>query len=120
MVSITFAKSSQIIKYKSTTQATSFQGNNYNHSRKSNYKLALLPENGVCVRCQSNLPLNLARPMCYSWFNTWRQFDSPIYPENYCYICSKNEGISMGNPVCYGCYKKHEPEIQEKNGAAKM
>lgn len=114
-------QNSQVIKDKSTAQAASFKSNiNNNNSRKSNYRIAKLPENGVCIRCQDNLPLNLARPMCYSCFNTWRQFENPSYPENCCHICSKNKDISMGTPVCYGCYKKHEIEIQERYGASKM
>lgn len=117
-------QNSQIIKDLSLSKAKTIETipvtKKNKNSRKSNYQKVQLPANGVCIRCHSNLPLNLARPMCYSCFTSWRQFENPTYPENHCHICSKNDNISMNTPVCYGCYKKHETEIKEKYGAAEM
>lgn len=79
--------------------------------RKQTIKVLKLPEEGYCIRCSEILPLNPTRPLCYTCFDTWRQFEDGQYPERFCQVCGERSDVCFDSPACYSCYKKHKKEL---------
>lgn len=60
---------------------------------------------GVCIRCSTDIPLNVEKPLCYSCYETWASFNNPDYEENVCHGCGNDEPTSMFQPFCLNCFK---------------
>jgi hypothetical protein len=60
-----------------------------------------------CIRCKTQIPLNMDKPLCSSCYNSWAQYGNPAYQEQVCHSCGKNEYTSMAKPLCRNCFKEH-------------
>ena len=64
---------------------------------------------GFCIRCKKEIPYSPQKPLCYSCFDTWREYNNEFYPENYCHKCgyASNEengfSICLQSPLCPNC-----------------
>jgi len=61
---------------------------------------------GYCIRCKSELKIDINHPFCKTCYKEWNKFKNPEYTEKYCHICGKSNKVSFEKPVCYSCYKK--------------
>ncbi|MFC4633480.1 phospholipase D-like domain-containing protein [Dokdonia ponticola] len=62
-------------------------------------------QNGHCIRCKTNIPLSIEKPLCNNCYKIWAKFGDSSYPENYCVSCGKNHNANFSKPACYSCYK---------------
>lgn len=66
------------------------------------------PKLGYCLRCESRIPYDAHRPLCYGCYSTWSQFGNMNFNENVCHCCGEfTNPISVGKPQCYSCSKKY-------------
>lgn len=65
-----------------------------------------LSKKGYCIRCRDKIYLDLDKPLCWSCYKTWIQFEDPYYPENYCISCGEEKDVNFSKPACYKCYKE--------------
>lgn len=61
---------------------------------------------GSCIRCKTEIKLDLDKPLCSNCYNTWSKFEDPYYPENFCISCGEEKEVNFSKPACYACYKK--------------
>lgn len=59
------------------------------------------PEKGYCIRTGEEIDFNPERPLCYSAFKSWVQFENYDFPEKYCHKTGRksNGETSMANPI---------------------
>ena len=69
------------------------------------------PEGGVCIRCQTSIPLKPLAPYCRDCYGDWNKRKDEMKRERYCHICAKEHPASKAKPVCYPCYKAHKDEL---------
>ncbi len=62
--------------------------------------------NGFCIRCGTNLKINLDKPLCFNCYMSWEEYSNLQYKEKFCHVCGKESDITYEKPVCYSCYKK--------------
>ncbi|GGG36296.1 hypothetical protein GCM10011344_41470 [Dokdonia pacifica] len=62
-------------------------------------------QNGHCIRCKTNIPISIEKPLCNNCYKIWAKFGDSRYPENYCVSCGKNHNVNFSKPACYSCYK---------------
>ncbi len=72
-----------------------------NYSKRNNNRNY---NQGFCIRCAENIPVNIDRPYCNSCFQTWAQFENPHYEENNCHVCGYGNDSTLVKPICYTCY----------------
>jgi hypothetical protein len=61
---------------------------------------------GFCLRCGKNIPLNRKAPYCLDDYKVWVQFGNPGFVEKYCHACGSKSETTMDRPVCRTCFKK--------------
>jgi hypothetical protein len=66
------------------------------------------PENGVCIRCQTSIPLKPLAPYCRDCYGDWSRRKDDSKRERYCHLCAKEHASSKAKPVCYPCYKANK------------
>lgn len=59
---------------------------------------------GYCIRCKTDIRLNLQAPYCYSCYSVWKKFENRAYKEKYCHNCGVENSSSFLKPVCLVCY----------------
>jgi len=74
--------------------------------REEKGRYSTSPQNGVCIRCHTEIKLNPHIPYCYSCFKNWKRYGNNTYQEKFCHICGKAHQTSMAKPVCLSCYRK--------------
>jgi HKD family nuclease len=62
-------------------------------------------EEGSCIRCQTDIPLNPARPYCGPCFSVWVQFENTSFVERFCHVCGKQHATDIEHPLCNTCYR---------------
>ncbi|HEX8431615.1 MAG TPA: phospholipase D family protein [Longimicrobium sp.] len=60
---------------------------------------------GSCIRCLTEIPRNVSRPLCRSCYDTWSAFGNPDYPERACHQCGTASDVSVARPLCRACYR---------------
>lgn len=77
-------------------------------SNTTSYKISnnKISNQGYCIRCRCQIPLNPSRPYCLKCFSIWNQFQNPEFLEYNCHLCGNQNQSSMMRPVCYSCYQK--------------
>ena len=63
---------------------------------------------GHCIRCNTSIPPDRAKPYCPSCFSTWVRYANPEYKEKHCHLCGKPATVSMARPLCHSCYVAHQ------------
>ncbi len=66
---------------------------------------------GFCIRCHTQIPLNIESPLCMHCFSIWAVYKQKDYEENYCHSCGKPGPATMSKPLCYDCYKDYKKSI---------
>lgn len=61
---------------------------------------------GFCIRCGTNLKINIEKPLCFNCYKLWEEYSNPLYQEKFCHICGQESNTTYEKPVCYSCYKK--------------
>lgn len=89
----------EIIGNENRNGNISHYNTNYRNNRSYNQ--------GFCIRCEVNIPLEPNNPYCNNCYRTWLQFSNPYYTENVCHICGSNHSTNMKEPICYKCLKTH-------------
>ncbi len=60
---------------------------------------------GFCIRCGKNdIHYNRLEPMCATHLRTWRRYNNPNYPENYCHSCGNKMKTTFADPLCSECF----------------
>lgn len=67
---------------------------------------ATINGNGFCIRCGTDLKLNLEHPLCFKCYKSWEEYRNPQYREKICHVCGMESATTYEKPVCYNCYKK--------------
>ncbi len=67
----------------------------------------VLQESGFCLRCQTEIPLDLDKPYCNSHYRTWARFKNEDYEENHCHTCGAEHDTNMAKPLCLSCFRKY-------------
>ncbi len=73
-------------------------------------------DNGYCIRCEKEIPLEPKKPYCSDCFSSWNEYKNGDYEENHCHICGKEMESTRNKPVCYDCYKEHEDDLDFPSG----
>lgn len=81
---------------KSTYSPIGFRSN-------SSRKQFIAEQHGFCIRTGERIELNSSRPLSYSAFQIWSEFNNPDYIENFCHNCGKPYRSSVRNPLCKKC-----------------
>lgn len=55
----------------------------YGKSNKSTPVTFTYPSHGYCIRCQTGIPFHVGRPLCYSCFGYWQEWENEYYEELY-------------------------------------
>jgi len=63
-------------------------------------------ENGYCIRCHIEIPINRYRPYCYECFEEWAKYGNHDYIDTYCHKCGKRYDSTINYPLCDECYWK--------------
>ena len=61
---------------------------------------------GHCIRCNTAIPLDPLRPLCYSCYQEWAKYGNRFYEEKYCHCCGEEKKVTVATPLCYSCYAK--------------
>jgi hypothetical protein len=59
-----------------------------------------------CIRCATQIPLDLGHPFCKKDQRTWAKYGDEQYPEVYCLLCGREKATTKAKPMCRSCYKK--------------
>lgn len=59
---------------------------------------------GFCIRCRTEIHLDMDKPYCGKCFSVWARFGNPHYDENHCHACGSKAKTSLAKPLCYSCY----------------
>ncbi len=65
-----------------------------------------VPATGFCIRCKTQLPLNVEQPYCAVHYRSWNRFKDDDYEDAYCHSCGKDWPASMRKPLCDTCYRQ--------------
>jgi hypothetical protein len=101
--------SEQIPLYK-TDRRPFPSGKKQTDNKTTSFKKVL---RGYCIRCETRIDYNPARPYCADCFSIWVQYENPEYQENVCHRCGEYEVTSMHKPQCYDCYTEHQEELRK-------
>lgn len=61
---------------------------------------------GHCIRCATNIPLNIEKPYCSDCYRIWEKHNNSDFKENYCHVCRTKISTTLNKPSCYSCFKK--------------
>lgn len=61
-------------------------------------------ENGTCIRCGKQIPLNRSAPYCRDCFAIWSQWENYEYIERKCHKCGSDANTTMSRPLCDSCF----------------
>lgn len=85
------------------------------HSRRPYHATETYPErassrshrrsSGVCIRCQTKIPLDPWRPLCGACYQVWSAYQNPDYQEQWCHFCGRAAETSVNRPLCWSCYR---------------
>ena len=70
------------------------------------------PENGFCIRCQGDLPVNPAQPYCRRCYTSWKRYENEKYEEKHCHTCGDEHAATLLKPVCRTCYRKYKDVLE--------
>lgn len=71
------------------------------------------PENGFCIRCKGDLPVNPAQPYCRSCYGSWRRNGkNKTHEEGHCHTCGSEHAATLLKPVCRSCYRKYKDVLE--------
>jgi phosphatidylserine/phosphatidylglycerophosphate/cardiolipin synthase-like enzyme len=59
---------------------------------------------GYCIRCETRIKLDPAKPYCADCYSIWANYSNPEYIETVCHQCGQFEKTSMAKPRCYTCF----------------
>ena len=97
-------------------QASTSDSSKRNAARKMVQKKAsqavAAPENGFCIGCKADLPVNPLRPYCSVCFASWSEHKNVAFKENHCHICGNKRKTSRRKPSCFACYKKYSGVLE--------
>lgn len=71
---------------------------------------------GTCIRCDADMKLDPAHPLCKECYPKWKRYENGDYEEKFCHICGKAHKASVNKPVCYECYKSNRELIARATG----
>ena len=57
-----------------------------------------------CLRCGTEIALDLAKPYCEPHWNSWSSYKNRNYSEKYCHTCGREQRTAMAKPQCRTCY----------------
>ena len=66
-----------------------------------------VPAAGFCIRCETDVPANPAKPYCNPCYRTWNRYKNEEYEEVFCHLCGDVETTSMAKPLCLACYRTY-------------
>jgi len=61
-------------------------------------------DEGFCIRCCADLPVNIERPLCSDCYESWAKYEDDDYPEKFCHLCGEKNATSKRKPLCEDCY----------------
>ena len=61
--------------------------------------------NGYCIRCKTELKIDIKHPFCKNCYNEWNKYKNDEYVEKFCHVCGELNKVTFSKPVCYKCYK---------------
>lgn len=98
-----------IMKASTEISLSSFWNNPDKETKKAEKRVSYRNYNqqGLCIRCGTDIPLDPRRPYCDDCFKSWVYYSDPSFTEKHCHICGTFEESSMDKPLCYNCYKDH-------------
>lgn len=70
------------------------------------------PENGFCIRCRGDLPVNPAQPYCRRCYTSWKRYENQEYEEKHCHTCGNEHAATLLKPVCRACYRKYKKVLE--------
>lgn len=60
---------------------------------------------GSCIRCSDAIPYNPDKPLCWSCYESWAEWENPEYQEKHCHQCGRTAKTCMARPLCSRCYR---------------
>lgn len=66
-----------------------------------------IDDSGYCIRCSDTIEFNPEKPMCYTCFKVWQQYEDPDYTEKFCHACGSNAKTSMNKPLDRKCFNEY-------------
>ena len=66
------------------------------------------PQQGFCLRCRTEIPVDPSKPYCNRCYNSWRRYQKPDYEEKHCHTCGSEHTSTLLKPVCLSCYRKYK------------
>jgi len=60
---------------------------------------------GYCIRCKTDIDLNIKVPYCKKCYSSWNKYKDKKYVEKYCHDCGESNKSTMLKPICYDCFK---------------
>jgi len=60
---------------------------------------------GNCIRCSTNIPLDIDTPYCKKCYKSWSFYENEDFEEKVCHRCGNDNNSTILKPVCYSCYK---------------
>ncbi|NQW17107.1 MAG: hypothetical protein HQ478_06425 [Chloroflexi bacterium] len=64
-------------------------------------------EQGHCIRCGTDIPFGVERPLCDKDYRTWSRYEDVDYEEGYCHSCGEERDTTYARPLCRTCWSKH-------------
>lgn len=66
---------------------------------------------GHCIRCGTNIPFSVQKPLCDKDYRTWARYEDPDYGEDYCHSCGREHETSYAKPLCRPCWTKNAKAV---------
>lgn len=65
---------------------------------------------GHCIRCGSEIPMNVLKPYCDKCFKSWNKYHDAKYVEKdgFCHLCGHSNPSTLEKPVCRTCFIEHK------------
>ncbi len=58
---------------------------------------------GHCIRCLTEIKLDVTKPLCLNCYRQWARFNNRLYPEKYCHSCGVEHKTCLESPNCSIC-----------------
>jgi len=58
---------------------------------------------GHCIRCLTEIKLNVLKPLCLNCFKQWAKYKDEHYVERYCHRCACETKSCLAIPLCQVC-----------------
>jgi hypothetical protein len=62
---------------------------------------------GHCIRCGTDIPYSVDKPLCDPHYRSWARYEDPDYGEKFCHSCGKDNDTSYAKPLCRSCWSKN-------------